>query len=670
MSLIDTWVAKWTDVAPAADCSVLFAASVNPNDYGEPGANCTGFDSVWRTPNFDKAGTALGSTWERVLTKATTDKACGADPQSNWAILRLAPDKTNGDVVFWAAGGNDDQHSYNFEYEGDDSYHVDTPNTKAVMWTEDSGDLWYPIRPNLEVQDMAAESSTVLYILDINGKVQKLTYARPNWKVSAPVDTCIGSGKSIAAMATGNVLVGPFNGGWTAYSADSAATWGTVSVPLASSEKQHVAFDPKFLDNKTFYVGDEGAESVFRWVWGTSTDWANLLPPHNNTASPSAEFEGVALANEGTLYAAWAQDGDGFDSGVDRTLNPLEGTPKPGLEWSTLTNGLDTDANFGLEPGSLKLCGCLTMDTYTTLYAIDNAAYAGWDYSNAPYNGYAEPNAEPTGHGKIWMYTDCLAKKGPVIAGPDLVGCDPVSGRNQEVNLTWEQPCLATDYDIMIAKDEGFTMVVWDDWGYTPGWVLSPALIIPAGGGGSDIPLECGHKYYWMVRVSGDAFDEHILSPWSEVKSFEVKAGLPVTTPYIGPMILSPLNGSSGVPIKGTTFSWTTFKETSEYYFQLSETPDMLKIIADVKVPTTAYTFDGTLKYNTNYYWQVRANLPVPSDWSPVFSFLTEKEPVPPPPPEPPAPPPATPMWVWIVIAIGAILVIVTLILIVRTRRA
>ena len=59
----------------------------------------------------------------------------------------------------------------------------------------------------------------------------------------------------------------------------------------------------------------------------------------------------------------------------------------------------------------------------------------------------------------LWAYTDCLAKKGPTLKSPAdqfLIGADPVSGRNQQIDLAWEQLCLSTAYEFQIAKDEGF----------------------------------------------------------------------------------------------------------------------------------------------------------------------------------------------------------------------
>jgi len=267
-----------------------------------------------------------------------------------------------------------------------------------------------------------------------------------------------------------------------------------------------------------------------------------------------------------------------------------------------------------------------------------------------------------------------------------LIGCDPVSGRNQEINFTWEQPCLATGYDLEIAKDENFTIKVLDvmgdfdvGTGYVPEVPMSPAAYYPAGAdqgpfvaAGSQLavlsPLECGHTYYWRVQVRSDAWGGQVRSPWSEVGSFTIKAGLPVTTPYYGPQLLAPNNGCLGCPVKPVSFSWSPLMETTKYKFILYTDAALTQVIKEVEVSggQTAYEYDGTLDYSTNYFWQVMALEPAPSAPSATFSFQTEAPP--PPPPEPPEPPPI-PLWVWTIIAIGVILMIVTLVLVFRTRR-
>jgi hypothetical protein len=88
--------------------------------------------------------------------------------------------------------------------------------------------------------------------------------------------------------------------------------------------------------------------------------------------------------------------------------------------------------------------------------------------------------------------------------------------------------------------------------------------------------------------------------------------------------------------------------------------------LVSTTVPTTSYQYDGKVTCNTNYFWRVMAEEPAPSEWSAVFSFMTQAEP---PPPEPTPEPPGTPLWVWVIIGIGAVLVIVTLVLIFKTRR-
>jgi hypothetical protein len=346
---------------------------------------------------------------------------------------------------------------------------------------------------------------------------------------------------------------------------------------------------------------------------------------------------------------------------------------------------------FTLQPTALKACGCCTLDTNTTLYAIDNRAYVPVTHTLAWNIAVIGSVIAPaTQEGLLWGFTDCLAKKGPALITEDktLIGCDPVSGRAQEVNLCWEQLCVANGYDIEIAKSDTFAIKIID-WAsengcglLEPASVTEPCVFFPAGGGasfnaesdtaamGSAIAfygnLECGHTYFWRVKVRRCATTQLIRSPWSEIRSFTVKAGLPVTTPYYGPQLLAPNNGCLGCPVQPVSFSWSPFKETTKYKFVLASDAAMTQIVKEAEVTTTAFEYDGALDYSTNYFWRIMSLEPAPSDWSATFSFQTEAKPAV---AEGPAPTPPTPLWVWVVIAIGAILVIVTLVLIFKTRR-
>jgi len=264
-----------------------------------------------------------------------------------------------------------------------------------------------------------------------------------------------------------------------------------------------------------------------------------------------------------------------------------------------------------------------------------------------------------------------------------LIGCDPVTGRNQEVDLTWEQLCLSSQYQVQIAKDAAFTLIVFDSGTFAPYSSLSPALPYPAGGVappgavGSAIAapagLEAGHTYYWRARVRLAATGQTIRSPWSMPQSFTIKSGLPASAPSYGSELLSPSNGSVSCPVRPVSFSWTPFKDTIKYRFILARDAALTDVIAQAEVATTAYEYSGKLGYSTNYFWRVMAIEPVPSDWSATCSFQTEAAPAPAEqaPPSAPSPQPAeaTPLWAWVIISIGAIMVIAVLVLVFKTRR-
>jgi hypothetical protein len=432
-----------------------------------------------------------------------------------------------------------------------------------------------------------------------------------------------------------------------------------------------------------------------QYMW---TAWNHMVGYYGLVQTNSAN-----VMKMGTLYGAHGPTGDcatydsegkkwtipdGAWSGVERTLIPLGGVPKPGVPWACLDASkflyqLNAPAVwFTLEPESLKMCGCLTQDTYATLYAIDNDWYAGV-HSTKLLAPWAKTSPVSVGsRGMLWEYTDCMAKKAPALtmANDTIIGCDPATGRNSEVNFTWEQLCIATKYQLEIFKDEAKTLAVFQSPCFKPTSVTSPTMVYLSGGEGiggvyfddqccgdgfATPSLECGHPYYWRVKVCDEATEDGVDSPWSETRKFTIKAGFRVTTPYYGPQLLSPDNGA-GYSCKGpVNFSWSPFAGSTTYKFELSENPDMSSPVASTNVKGTAYAFTQA-KCNTLYYWRIMAVEPAPSDWSATFSFMTQPAPPPPPAPEPE---PGTPFWVWVVIAIGAILVIVTLVLIFKTRR-
>jgi len=631
LGLIDTTITKFNDVAAAANGTTLYLASVSENATANP--SCLQMDSVWRTTTNSKVASplpvySLGFYYERVYCRPSA-LDCEAI-QSNRPLLRLPPDRMNGDVLFWAAQA-----------------------TTAQAWSADFGDGWSTINPRNAIQDFAVESATILYNLSSSGLVQKMPYTGLSWSSLEPgVDSTISPAHMITAQSKGKVLVGADNT-TTAYpaaiSTDGGKSFTELRERLPTSGNVHVAFDPDFDNNRTVYVADDSSTgTVYRNTVATTipvvSSWGslNMMDAANGAVGSPANVPhavgqyGLQLAFTGAggqhaLYSVHAIAPGEDNSGVCRTLYPLDGMPKPGIVWDCLnvfTPVATTGVLFTLEPWSLKKCGCLTLDTDTTLYALDARDYA------------------PPTRGMLWCFTDCMAKKGPALITEDemLIGCDLVSGRNQEVNLCWEQLCLADTYDIEIAKNEDFSVRVIDwvsedaDAGYlAPADVTTPCCYIPAGGqnttASSEIAhygnLECGHTYYWRAKVRSCVTGQIVRSPWSEIRSFTIKAGLPVRADYYGLKLLSPDNGCIGCPVKPASFSWSPFADTTKYKFVLAKDAALTDVIAEAETTTTAYEYNGTLDYSANYFWRVMCVEPAPSDWSATFSFVTE--PVPPP---------------------------------------
>jgi hypothetical protein len=489
-------------------------------------------------------------------------------------ILRLAPDAEDGANIFWCDQGTDHARS-----------------------STDFGQVWHECLPHIVIQDMAAYDSGRLYMLQGNGEIRRGTYAG-GWTWAKNVDTGLNTGHTIVVY-NDYVLVGAaaYESSPLAYSVDGGQTWLKITAQTPTSGNRHAAFDSYFDTNQTIYVADD-AGGVYRWSLGRSYIWDDLAPPNHS-------FYSIHLGSQGPLYAAFSSAG----SGVDRAIYPRSGIPKPGVYWDTLTVGLATNVRFSTEPDSMAI-------STNTLWAIDDR----------PYH-------PPDDEGCLWAFIDTLTGAGPKLIEPEngiSLGCDPVSGRNQEVDLIWQQLSLADAYELEIAKDEDFSLRITEvepstNPYYGPPVLTSPAYrILPA------MLPEANTTYYWRVRVRQAATGQVIRSYWSEVGSFGIKAGLPVVAPYIGAQALNPLHNTDNIPVSSIAFSWTPFKEATEYQFVLSRDPAMTDIVFQESLPTTAYRYGGRLDYGTPYFWQIAATKPLPSEPSPVFSFTTTSRPSPP----------------------------------------
>jgi hypothetical protein len=249
-------------------------------------------------------------------------------------------------------------------------------------------------------------------------------------------------------------------------------------------------------------------------------------------------------------------------------------------------------------------------------------------------------------------------------ATSDTVNCDPVTGRNSEVDLSWQSYCLSDQYQVQIARDPGFTLKMYDSGSMSTADSLYPAFRYPPGN------LEAGHTYYWRVRTTRAATGQYILSQWSEARPFTVNPGYAVRADYVTVQAFMPANGCTACPVKPVSFSWSGYPNTTKYRFILAHDSQLQNIVVEGFTSTTSYALSSSLEYDTSYFWQVMAIEPVPSDPSSVFTFHTQPATASEAKQLPPAGLPSqAPPWAIAVIVSGTVLIIAAIVFSVRSRR-
>jgi len=183
---------------------------------------------------------------------------------------------------------------------------------------------------------------------------------------------------------------------------------------------------------------------------------------------------------------------------------------------------------------------------------------------------------------------------------------------------------------VQIAKDDDFSLRINEaepptNPYYQPPRTTNPAYRITAG----TLP-EVNATYYWEVRVRQAATGQIIRSQWSDERAFEIKAGLPVRSQYLGARALNPRKMPVVLDNKHSLLL-DSFPRKRRIQVRAVQDSALKDIIFEITVPTTAYGYQGKLKYSSNYFWQVVATKPLPSEPSPVFSFTTEAAPTTPP---------------------------------------
>ena len=666
LSLIDTFIHYFSDVAVSPDCNKTMLVSVNKVDISYCEGDCA---SVWLHADTLPEAEEYSGQWLRTWSGVLEGEWVEWEGWYPGGMLRLAPEETTGDTVVL------------FDYWTSNVYRNDLETLAC----------WDPIGSTVldNIVDLALQDADTLFALDDNGDVSM--FDNDEWHEA--VDSKVDTGHTIAVWGDW-ILVGGTDGE-VSYSDDGGETFALLEDLPTIDGWVTVAFDTYFDTNMMVYAAtdDECNEGgIYSWVIGESEKWTDLKaePLESQIFGDKigetddtfeVAFTGLVVDrpgnpytspdNGGVIYASYYGYYNGYwFTGAARSLERDIDICTTCLTWDFLHVGLTLDEEgFEAWPDALKICGCLTPDSNTHLFAIDS----WWDYDMCE-NEY----------GSVWTYEDCYAKKAPEITYPAdgaVIPADPCSCYSVPFTVLWDAICDACSFDIAFAMDEDFTMPVKvnGEDGVTYHIVSDdPSFSVM---GGPDGGLSCETTYYVRIRAADAATGEIIHSWWSDPIAITIapstEAGM-VT-------LVSPAPGALDQPIKNVGFSWDIQATADAFDWVLSANADLSSPL-DSKIGLTskATSYAGTLTHGTTYYWQVIAyNEGSLLGTSAVGTFTTgalgafcdpvdgmcfdtqaelqahqdARE------------APGTPFWVWVVIAIGAVLVIVVIVLIFRTRR-
>lgn len=432
MSLIDTRVINLSDAAVSEDGETVYLASDDGTDL-----------SLWRRE----------SSWQRVLSQQDT----------KGYIVRLAP--------------GDSRSVYLAEKGGDNIYY--NPDGGDRQWVKGTGPL--------SVQDLAAESASIAYVLDKEGKVARTFSSGLNWgaavstNVSAKLEGDIGH--MIVSGGTGVVFVGSTDGR-VAYSMDGGSTWIKLrALPGSSAGRVQVVPDRNFTSNQIIYAASsQSGQNVMRWKIGSSTNWANIFQ-----GNLSGGIYGLAV-EDNVLYALEFNPGT-KQSKLWQCLLPTSAS-QSSVNWDSrgttkATDVTDPEVAFNAQPQALKL------SQGGRLWAI-----------------------KTNGTNRLYSIEDAMMKLALQAPDNDYISpVNPVTGIAQEVVFRWQRALDATEYELVIAQDEEFIGKVASIKVSSNSTSLV-VFVRPQAEGEAQISLFPGTTYYWRVRITQPLF--RIASqPWA-----------------------------------------------------------------------------------------------------------------------------------------------------------
>src|SRR5690606_40126452 len=217
-------------------------------------------------------------------------------------------------------------------------------------------------------------------------------------------------------------------------------------------------------------------------------------------------------------------------------------------------------------------------------------------------------NNQPAGQAVGVLATDNTV---PTVPAPPVLVSPLNSASDIPVNpiLNWQGAEDADSYHLQVSSTADLSSTVSDSS------AIVPTTFQVSG-------LQNSTVYYWRVRAVNLAGE----GGWASIRNFTTEQP-PLAVPQ-PPLLTSPADAAQDLPLN-PMLAWEAAVDADDYQVQVAVNANFSPIIFDQSnVPVTSLQL-SELQYSSVYYWRVRGNnASGDGDWSSVWSFTTEEEPL------------------------------------------
>jgi len=286
LSLIDTTLSVYSDVAVSADAAKVYLAT---------------YDTTEGSGNYDTSiWVKEGSTWWRTFSSRNIANTAAA------FRIDVAPENAAAIYMFSAGTQN--------------------------MWTsKDSGEASWtsiPVYKLSLVQDFVIQNADTVYAIDTVG-MSKSTNDGATW--SDKVTTNVAAWM-INLAPNNDILVGSSDG-YIAYSKDGGATFTKKPQSVGATANTVVIADKDYATNNTVFIAAN--QLVKRSKADTTTDWTDRSPTPN---APASNMIPQAMARVDKVIYVMYNSNNSSASAIYRALDLLSSASASLANWSNLSN--------------------------------------------------------------------------------------------------------------------------------------------------------------------------------------------------------------------------------------------------------------------------------------------------------------------------------------------